>query len=209
MGLKGKVMAQKKAEVKESIENPEIVKENKETEVLASGNQEVKSYPQKIDKVYAQKKGGDAFLEVLEDGFNLTKENKGYATKVHFNFTQLDENMKQKTFLAHYLDITSFLYLRYLFVSGEAYLLEDEERASLSTSKKYAQPIYSEFKKPGEKASSVFSVTPGMKKGNWMIGVSVSKEGKTERVSVPVTTERLIGLLELIYLAYQKHLFKH
>lgn len=208
MGLKGRVMAQKKkTETSEVIEDRKAEKITEQNESNTDNN--MKSYPQKIDKIYAQKKGGDAFFEVLEDGFNLTKENKGYATKVHFNFTQLDENMKQRVFLAHYLDITNFLYLRYLFVSGEAYLLEDEERKSLGMSKKYAQPIYSEFKKPDEKSSSVFSLTPGIKKGNWMIGVSVTKDGKTERVSVPITTERLIGSLELIYLAYQKHLFKH
>ena len=50
-----------------------------------------------------------------------------------------------------------------------------------------------------------------MKQGNWMIGIVEvnSKTKENQRIQVPVTTARLIAMLKLIYLAYQKHLFRN
>lgn len=197
-----------------TTETKATVKEiQKKTEANVSKNgaegNEKKVFAKKIDKIYAKMGTGDAFLEVLEDGFNLVDEEKGYETKVHFNFSQLDKNQKQKDFMSHYLNLTSFLYLRNMFVTGEYVIREEEERASLGPKKKFCESIYSEYKKPNDELSSTFYVTPGMKQGTWMVGVVEvnTKERKSRRIQIPVTTERLIGSLELIYLAYQKNIF--
>ena len=74
--------------------------------------------------------------------------------------------------------------------------------------KKFASAVFSEFKQPefeGKAFQRTFTVTPGNREGNWMIGVSETRDGKTARVSVPVRTERLVAMLEFIYLAYIKN----
>lgn len=218
MSLKSRLKENKKEETvnKDIGEIVSEVEQESKSEVaevseLIAYRKEDADYPKKIDKVYAQMKTGDAFLEVLEDGFNLKDDEKGYNTKIHVNFSQLDKSMKQKVFKSHYLDLTNFLYLRNIFLSGEYATLEKAERATLSTTKKYCECIFSEYKQPDENISNTFYVTPGMKKGNWMIGVVEvnSKTKESQRVQVPVTTSRLIAMLELIYLAYQKHLFRN
>lgn len=214
MGIKDRY---KKSNEQTKIKKPLVSEKENKTMVLKNREdkktpdvQKQDDFPKKIDKVYAKLQSGDAFLEILEDGFNLADENKGYNTKVHFNFIQLDKNDKQTGFLSHYLDLTNFLYLRNMFLTGEYISLEEEERSKLSLSKKYCDSIFSEFKKPDKTISSTFYVTPGMSEGRWMLGVVRVEEGKSKRIQVPVETGRLIGMLELIYLAYQKNLFlKH
>ena len=74
--------------------------------------------------------------------------------------------------------------------------------------KKSASAVLSEFKQAefeGKAFQRTFTVTPGNREGNWMIGVSETRDGKTARVSVPVRTERLVAMLEFIYLAYIKN----
>ena len=107
-----------KEDVKKSLseEETEKMSDTYETRERIAFSKGEKDYPKKIDKVYAQMKTGDVFLEVLEDGFNLTDEDKGYNTKIHINFSQLDKSMKQKAFKSHYLDLTNFLYLRNIFL---------------------------------------------------------------------------------------------
>ena len=194
-----------------SEEETEKMSDTYETRERIAFSKGEKDYPKKIDKVYAQMKTGDVFLEVLEDGFNLTDEDKGYNTKIHINFSQLDKSMKQKAFKSHYLDLTNFLYLRNIFLSGKYSVLEELERATLNATKKYCESIFSEYKQPDKSISNTFYVTPGMKQGNWMIGIVEvnSKTKENQRIQVPVTTARLIAMLELIYLAYQKHLFRN
>lgn len=202
-----------KEDVKKSLseEETEKMSDTYETPERIAFSKGEKDYPKKIDKVYAQMKTGDVFLEVLEDGFNLTDEDKGYNTKIHINFSRLDKSMKQKAFKSHYLDLTNFLYLRNIFLSGKYSVLEELERATLNATKKYCESIFSEYKQPDKSISNTFYVTPGMKQGNWMIGIVEvnSKTKENQRIQVPVTTARLIAMLELIYLAYQKHLFRN
>ena len=56
----------------------------------------------------------------------------------------------------------------------------------------------------GRHSKNIYSHS-GNREGNWMIGVSETRDGKTTRVSVPVRTERLVAMLEFIYLAYIKN----
>ena len=209
MGLKDKAKANKEnkgVEMKTYIPktmNSEVKTEVKENEVK-------KEYAKKIDKVYAQrKKGGDVFLEVLQDGFNLVDDDAGMDCKVHMNFVELDESNKQKAFIPYYLDFKNLLYLRWAFTSGYIFDLEATEREAMRDGKKkFASAVFSEFKQPefeGKAFQRTFTVTPGNREGNWMIGVSETRDGKTARVSVPVRTERLVAMLEFIYLAYIKN----
>lgn len=153
--------------------------------------------------------GGDVFLEVLQDGFNLVDDDAGMDCKVHMNFVELDESNKQKAFIPYYLDFKNLLYLRWAFTSGYIFDLEATEREAMRDGKKkFASAVFSEFKQPesdGKTYQRTFTVTPGNREGNWMIGVSETKDGKTVRVSVPVRTERLVAMLEFIYLAYIKN----
>ena len=209
MGLKDKAKANKEnkgVEMKTytpKTMNSEVKTEVKEKEVK-------KEYAKKIDKVYAQRKtGGDVFLEVLQDGFNLIDDDAGMDCKVHMNFVELDESNKQKVFIPYYLDFKNLLYLRWAFTSGYIFDLEATEREAMRDGKKkFASAVFSEFKQPefeGKAFQRTFTVTPGNREGNWMIGVSETKDGKTVRVSVPVRTERLVAMLEFIYLAYIKN----
>lgn len=209
MGLKDKAKANKEnkgVEMKTytpKTMNSEVKTEVKEKEVK-------KEYAKKIDKVYAQRKtGGDVFLEVLQDGFNLIDDDAGMDCKVHMNFVELDESNKQKVFIPYYLDFKNLLYLRWAFTSGYIFDLEATEREAMRDGKKkFASAVFSEFKQPefeGKAFQRTFTVTPGNREGNWMIGVSETRDGKTARVSVPVRTERLVAMLEFIYLAYIKN----
>lgn len=209
MGLKDKAKANKEnkgVEMKTytpKTMNSEVTTEVKEKEVK-------KEYAKKIDKVYAQRKtGGDVFLEVLQDGFNLVDDDAGMDCKVHMNFVELDESNKQKAFIPYYLDFKNLLYLRWAFTSGYIFDLEATEREAMRDGKKkFASAVFSEFKQPefeGKAFQRTFTVTPGNREGNWMIGVSETRDGKTARVSVPVRTERLVAMLEFIYLAYIKN----
>ena len=209
MGLKDKAKANKEnkgVEMKTytpKTMNSEVKTEVKEKEVK-------KEYAKKIDKVYAQRKtGGDVFLEVLQDGFNLVDNDAGMDCKVHMNFVELDESNKQKAFIPYYLDFKNLLYLRWAFTSGYIFDLEATEREAMRDGKKkFASAVFSEFKQPefeGKAFQRTFTVTPGNREGNWMIGVSETRDGKTARVSVPVRTERLVAMLEFIYLAYIKN----
>jgi|GEM_PF-3854571 hypothetical protein len=209
MGLKDKAKANKEnkgVEMKTytpKTMNSEVKTEVKEKEVK-------KEYAKKIDKVYAQRKtGGDVFLEVLQDGFNLIDDDAGMDCKVHMNFVELDESNKQKAFIPYYLDFKNLLYLRWAFTSGYIFDLEATEREAMRDGKKkFASAVFSEFKQPefeGKAFQRTFTVTPGNREGNWMIGVSETRDGKTARVSVPVRTERLVAMLEFIYLAYIKN----
>ena len=190
----------KKQKVKE-------VDSQKDTEIVANSNKK-RDYGEKIDFVYAQMSQGDAFIEVMTDGFNLKDENKGIgASKVHFNFAKLNKNQKQEVFVSHFLDVSNFMALRWLFLSGKIFELENEKREEAKKKKsKFIDSVYSEYKAPDSSSSKNFSITPGMKSGNWMVNISYTHEGRTERVGVPMKTERLVAMLELIYLAYQKHL---
>lgn len=185
----------------ESINKEEVKKVNeRDTE---------KEYAKKIDKIYAQRKsGGDVFLEVLEDGFNLNDEDAGLDCKVHINFVELDEKNKQKAFISHFLDFKNLLYLRWAFTSGYIFDLEEVEREEMrSGKKKYASAVFSEFKQPesdGKAFQRTFTLTPGNKEGNWMVGVAETRDGKTQRIAVPVKTERLVAMIEFIYLSYLK-----
>lgn len=168
-------------------------------------NDDVRDYGNKIDKVYAQMKTGDCFVEVIDDGFNLVTDDSGIgSTKIHFNFVKLNSRMKQEVFLPYYMDVSNFLALRYLLASGLIFTLEEQER---NKGGKYLGAVFSEFKAPNNgKETKTFSVVPGMKKGNWMLNASYVHDGKTERVGVPINTGRLAAMCELIYLAYQKSL---
>lgn len=182
---------------------------NKEETKEVNDKEIEKEYAKKIDKIYAQRKsGGDVFLEVLEDGFNLNDEDAGMDCKVHFNFIELDDKNKQKAFISHFLDFKNLLYLRWAFTSGYIFDLEEVEREAMrSGKKKYASAVFSEFKQPeadGKAFQRTFSLTPGNKEGNWMVGISETKDSKTQRIAVPVKTERLVAMIEFIYLAYLK-----
>ena len=210
MGLKSKLKQNKKVESTEveSVEMKSYTPQSMESKEIRQDSTQ-KDYAKKIDKIYAQRKtGGDVFLEVLEDGFNLTDEDSGMDCKVHMNFIELDEKNKQKAFIPYYLDFKNLLYLRWAFTSGYIFDLEATEREAMKEGrKKFASAIYSEFKQPeseGKTYQRTFTVTPGNKEGNWMIGVSETRDGKTTRVAVPVRTERLAAMLEFIYIAYIK-----
>lgn len=175
MGLKDKAKANKEnkgVEMKTytpKTMNSEVKTEVKEKEVK-------KEYAKKIDKVYAQRKtGGDVFLEVLQDGFNLIDDDAGMDCKVHMNFVELDESNKQKVFIPYYLDFKNLLYLRWAFTSGYIFDLEATEREAMRDGKKkFASAVFSEFKQPefeGKAFQRTFTVTPGNREGNWMIGV--------------------------------------
>ena len=91
-------------------------------------------------------------------------------------------------------------------MSGVVYELEDEYRKS---TKKFKDPVFSEFKAPEEgdvKTSKSLTLIPGMKSGNWMLNAAYTHDGKTERVGVPMSTQRLVSLLEMIYISYTKFL---
>ena len=209
MGLKDKAKANKENKgVEMKTYTPKTMSSEVKTEVKEK--EDKKEYAKKIDKVYAQRKtGGDVFLEVLQDGFNLVDDDAGMDCKVHMNFVELDESNKQKAFIPYYLDFKNLLYLRWAFTSGYIFDLEATEREAMKAGrKKFASAIYSEFKQPefeGKAFQRTFTVTPGNREGNWMIGVSETRDGKTARVSVPVRTERLVAMLEFIYLAYIKN----
>lgn len=209
MGLKDKAKANKENKgVEMKTYTPKTMSSEVKTEVKEK--EDKKEYAKKIDKVYAQRKtGGDVFLEVLQDGFNLVDDDAGMDCKVHMNFVELDESNKQKAFIPYYLDFKNLLYLRWAFTSGYIFDLEATEREAMRDGKKkFASAVFSEFKQPefeGKAFQRTFTVTPGNREGNWMIGVSETRDGKTARVSVPVRTERLVALLEFIYLAYIKN----
>lgn len=209
MGLKDKAKANKENKgVEMKTYTPKTMPSEVKTEVKEK--EDKKEYAKKIDKVYAQRKtGGDVFLEVLQDGFNLVDDDAGMDCKVHINFVELDESNKQKAFIPYYLDFKNLLYLRWAFTSGYIFDLEATEREVMRDGKKkFASAVFSEFKQPesdGKTYQRTFTVTPGNREGNWMIGVSETKDGKTVRVSVPVRTERLVAMLEFIYLAYIKN----
>lgn len=209
MGLKDKAKANKENKgVEMKTYTPKTMPSEVKTEVKEK--EDKKEYAKKIDKVYAQRKtGGDVFLEVLQDGFNLVDDDAGMDCKVHINFVELDESNKQKAFIPYYLDFKNLLYLRWAFTSGYIFDLEATEREAMRDGKKkFASAVFSEFKQPesdGKTYQRTFTVTPGNREGNWMIGVSETKDGKTVRVSVPVRTERLVAMLEFIYLAYIKN----
>lgn len=209
MGLKDKAKANKENKgVEMKTYTPKTMPSEVKTEVKEK--EDKKEYAKKIDKVYAQRKtGGDVFLEVLQDGFNLVDDDAGMDCKVHMNFVELDESNKQKAFIPYYLDFKNLLYLRWAFTSGYIFDLEATEREAMRDGKKkFASAVFSEFKQPesdGKTYQRTFTVTPGNREGNWMIGVSETKDGKTVRVSVPVRTERLVAMLEFIYLAYIKN----
>lgn len=209
MGLKDKAKANKENKgVEMKTYTPKTMSSEIKTEVKEK--EEKKEYAKKIDKVYAQRKtGGDVFLEVLQDGFNLVDDDAGMDCKVHMNFVELDESNKQKAFIPYYLDFKNLLYLRWAFTSGYIFDLEATEREAMRDGKKkFASAVFSEFKQPefeGKAFQRTFTVTPGNREGNWMIGVSETRDGKTARVSVPVRTERLVAMLEFIYLAYIKN----
>lgn len=209
MGLKDKAKANKENKgVEMKTYTPKTMSSEVKTEVKEK--EDKKEYAKKIDKVYAQRKtGGDVFLEVLQDGFNLVDDDAGMDCKVHMNFVELDESNKQKAFIPYYLDFKNLLYLRWAFTSGYIFDLEATEREAMRDGKKkFASAVFSEFKQPesdGKTYQRTFTVTPGNREGNWMIGVSETKDGKTARVSVPVRTERLVAMLEFIYLAYIKN----
>lgn len=209
MGLKDKAKANKENKgVEMKTYTPKTMSSEVKTEVKEK--EDKKEYAKKIDKVYAQRKtGGDVFLEVLQDGFNLVDDDAGMDCKVHMNFVELDESNKQKAFIPYYLDFKNLLYLRWAFTSGYIFDLEATEREAMRDGKKkFASAVFSEFKQPesdGKTYQRTFTVTPGNREGNWMIGVSETKDGKTVRVSVPVRTERLVAMLEFIYLAYIKN----
>lgn len=208
MGLKDKAKANKENKgVEMKTYTPKTMSSEVKTEVKEK--EDKKEYAKKIDKVYAQRKtGGDVFLEVLQDGFNLV-DDAGMDCKVHMNFVELDESNKQKAFIPYYLDFKNLLYLRWAFTSGYIFDLEATEREAMRDGKKkFASAVFSEFKQPefeGKAFQRTFTVTPGNREGNWMIGVSETRDGKTARVSVPVRTERLVAMLEFIYLAYIKN----
>lgn len=209
MGLKDKAKANKENKgVEMKTYTPKTMSSEVKTEVKEK--EDKKEYAKKIDKVYAQRKtGGDVFLEVLQDGFNLVDDDAGMDCKVHMNFVELDEYNKQKAFIPYYLDFKNLLYLRWAFTSGYIFDLEATEREAMRDGKKkFASAVFSEFKQPefeGKAFQRTFTVTPGNREGNWMIGVSETRDGKTARVSVPVRTERLVAMLEFIYLAYIKN----
>lgn len=209
MGLKDKAKANKENKgVEMKTYTPKTMSSEVKTEVKEK--EDKKEYAKKIDKVYAQRKtGGDVFLEVLQDGFNLVDNDAGMDCKVHMNFVELDESNKQKAFIPYYLDFKNLLYLRWAFTSGYIFDLEATEREAMRDGKKkFASAVFSEFKQPesdGKTYQRTFTVTPGNREGNWMIGVSETRDGKTARVSVPVRTERLVAMLEFIYLAYIKN----
>lgn len=209
MGLKDKAKANKENKgVEMKTYTPKTMSSEVKTEVKEK--EDKKEYAKKIDKVYAQRKtGGDVFLEVLQDGFNLVDDDAGMDCKVHMNFVELDESNKQKAFIPYYLDFKNLLYLRWAFTSGYIFDLEATEREAMRDGKKkFASAVFSEFKQPesdGKTYQRTFTVTPGNREGNWMIGVSETRDGKTARVSVPVRTERLVAMLEFIYLAYIKN----
>lgn len=209
MGLKDKAKANKENKgVEMKTYTPKTMPSEVKTEVKEK--EDKKEYAKKIDKVYAQRKtGGDVFLEVLQDGFNLVDDDAGMDCKVHMNFVELDESNKQKAFIPYYLDFKNLLYLRWAFTSGYIFDLEATEREAMRDGKKkFASAVFSEFKQPefeGKAFQRTFTVTPGNREGNWMIGVSETRDGKTARVSVPVRTERLVAMLEFIYLAYIKN----
>mgnify|MGYP005762324095 FL=1 len=209
MGLKDKAKANKENKgVEMKTYTPKTMSSEVKTEVKEK--EDKKEYAKKIDKVYAQRKtGGDVFLEVLQDGFNLVDNDAGMDCKVHMNFVELDESNKQKAFIPYYLDFKNLLYLRWAFTSGYIFDLEATEREAMRDGKKkFASAVFSEFKQPefeGKAFQRTFTVTPGNREGNWMIGVSETRDGKTARVSVPVRTERLVAMLEFIYLAYIKN----
>lgn len=209
MGLKDKAKANKENKgVEMKTYTPKTMSSEVKTEVKEK--EDKKEYAKKIDKVYAQRKtGGDVFLEVLQDGFNLVDDDAGMDCKVHMNFVELDESNKQKAFIPYYLDFKNLLYLRWAFTSGYIFDLEATEREAMRDGKKkFASAVFSEFKQPefeGKAFQRTFTVTPGNREGNWMIGVSETRDGKTTRVSVPVRTERLVAMLEFIYLAYIKN----
>lgn len=209
MGLKDKAKANKENKgVEMKTYTPKTMSSEVKNEVKEK--EDKKEYAKKIDKVYAQRKtGGDVFLEVLQDGFNLVDDDAGMDCKVHMNFVELDESNKQKAFIPYYLDFKNLLYLRWAFTSGYIFDLEATEREAMRDGKKkFASAVFSEFKQPefeGKAFQRTFTVTPGNREGNWMIGVSETRDGKTARVSVPVRTERLVAMLEFIYLAYIKN----
>lgn len=209
MGLKDKAKANKENKgVEMKTYTPKTMSSEVKTEVKEK--EDKKEYAKKIDIVYAQRKtGGDVFLEVLQDGFNLVDDDAGMDCKVHMNFVELDEYNKQKAFIPYYLDFKNLLYLRWAFTSGYIFDLEATEREAMRDGKKkFASAVFSEFKQPefeGKAFQRTFTVTPGNREGNWMIGVSETRDGKTARVSVPVRTERLVAMLEFIYLAYIKN----
>lgn len=209
MGLKDKAKANKENKgVEMKTYTPKTMSSEVKTEVKEK--EDKKEYAKKIDKVYAQRKtGGDVFLEVLQDGFNLVDDDAGMDCKVHMNVVELDESNKQKAFIPYYLDFKNLLYLRWAFTSGYIFDLEATEREAMRDGKKkFASAVFSEFKQPefeGKAFQRTFTVTPGNREGNWMIGVSETRDGKTARVSVPVRTERLVAMLEFIYLAYIKN----
>lgn len=209
MGLKDKAKANKENKgVEMKTYTPKTMSSEVKTEVKEK--EDKKEYAKKIDKVYAQRKtGGDVFLEVLQDRFNLVDDDAGMDCKVHMNFVELDESNKQKAFIPYYLDFKNLLYLRWAFTSGYIFDLEATEREAMRDGKKkFASAVFSEFKQPefeGKAFQRTFTVTPGNREGNWMIGVSETRDGKTARVSVPVRTERLVAMLEFIYLAYIKN----
>lgn len=209
MGLKDKAKTNKENKgVEMKTYTPKTMSSEVKTEVKEK--EDKKEYAKKIDKVYAQRKtGGDVFLEVLQDGFNLVDDDAGMDCKVHMNFVELDESNKQKAFIPYYLDFKNLLYLRWAFTSGYIFDLEATEREAMRDGKKkFASAVFSEFKQPefeGKAFQRTFTVTPGNREGNWMIGVSETRDGKTARVSVPVRTERLVAMLEFIYLAYIKN----
>ena len=95
MGLKDKAKANKENKgVEMKTYTPKTMSSEVKTEVKEK--EDKKEYAKKIDKVYAQRKtGGDVFLEVLQDGFNLVDDDAGMDCKVHMNFVELDESNKQ------------------------------------------------------------------------------------------------------------------
>ena len=209
MGLKDKAKANKENKGVE-MKTYTLKTMSSEVKTEVKEKEDKKEYAKKIDKVYAQRKtGGDVFLEVLQDGFNLVDDDAGMDCKVHMNFVELDESNKQKAFIPYYLDFKNLLYLRWAFTSGYIFDLEATEREAMRDGKKkFASAVFSEFKQPefeGKAFQRTFTVTPGNREGNWMIGVSETRDGKTTRVSVPVRTERLVAMLEFIYLAYIKN----
>ena len=209
MGLKDKAKTNKENKgVEMKTYTPKTMSSEVKTEVKEK--EDKKEYAKKIDKVYAQRKtGGDVFLEVLQNGFNLVDDDAGMDCKVHMNFVELDESNKQKAFIPYYLDFKNLLYLRWAFTSGYIFDLEATEREAMRDGKKkFASAVFSEFKQPefeGKAFQRTFTVTPGNREETWMIGVLETRSGKTARVSVPVRTERLVAMLEFIYLAYIKN----
>lgn len=210
MSLKNKINKQREhIEVKEIVQDEQLIQQTNNTPEVFSEekkqNTERKDYAKKIDKLYVQMKNGDVICEVYEDGFNLNDENKGLETKVHINFSKLNAGKKQQAFIQYYLDLTKFLELKYLLTSGIASTKAVEMKESGKVSE-----VFSEFKNPeGTDIMKRLTLKPASNADTWFLTATESskKEGKSSMVSISVSTGRLIAMLELIYLAYQRHLF--